>query len=562
MKFTEFNLDEKILQGVEDAGFDTCTQVQAESYPHTLQGKDVLVQSQTGSGKTAAFLIPAFNNLLKNGGKALIIAPTRELAIQIMEEAKTLGKHLKLKSACFFGGTGYVEQEAAIKAGVDIAIGTPGRLLDFGKSGKIKFNEFTQIIIDEADRLFDMGFYPDIQAMMKKALKPNERQTMLFSATLSLRVRQLAWEYMNRPEEVEIESDNITVEEIDQTVYHVSSNEKMKLLLGLLKKYDPKTVLIFTNTKYQAAALSQKLNYNNYKSIFISGDLPQKKRLSAINKIKNGEVSILTATDVAARGLHIEDLPLVINYDIPEDFEVYVHRIGRTARAGKTGKAITLACEKFVYHLDAIEDYINSKIPVAWVEDSLLQEEDLSIGKPIELPGDRGGNRDRRNNNGRRDSYDSNKGNSNSNRKPVSRSRQAPDQNRSTISNEVKQDLTQKKAPISRKKSTATTSRPNKKSAQNNQRTTQKQFAKKPDKQSTQEERMAYYRQKYGESFGSTAQKQKTGNRKKQTNKGKESSTHNNPANKRKPIMRMKTTPAPKKAKGLKALFQKFKRKQ
>ena len=561
MKFTEFKLDKKILQGIKDAGFETCTQVQAESYPITIEGNDVLVQSQTGSGKTAAFLIPTFSRLLEKGGKALIVAPTRELAIQIDEESELLAKNTGLKSCCFYGGTGYTKQEQALKDDIDIVIGTPGRLLDFGKSGKIKFNSFSIIVIDEADRLFDMGFYPDIQSIMKKAVKPAQRQTMLFSATLSQRVRQLAWEFMNEPKEVEIEAENITVDEIDQSIFHVSTSEKMNLLLGLLKRENPKTVLVFTNTKNQAAILSERLNYNGYKSMFLSGDLPQKKRVAVINKVKNGELSALIATDVAARGLHIDDLSLVINYDVPEDFEVYVHRIGRTGRAGNKGKAITLACEKFVYALSAIEDYIGQKIPVEWVEDSLLIE-DLSKGKYVTNPyrtsnqnsrnGQRNSSRPNNSGNGQRNSSRPN--NSGNNQRDSSRpNNRGRDANYST-------------------KKTNNPNNANRNQTNNFTSTNRNQVInkpkilnlKKPDKNSSEADRIAYYKAKYGENFNprgtvSTNKKRQNhnqptkGNKKKQYNKqttAKESKTDKNTTTK-KPI---------KQKNGIKRLFNKFKK--
>lgn len=518
MKFTDFNLDSRILEGVASAGFLDCTPVQAESYPISLEGKDLLVQSQTGSGKTAAFLIPIFNKLLKEPGKALIIAPTRELAIQIDEECKKLGALTQLTAACFYGGTGYTVQEKALRTGVDIVIGTPGRLLDFNKSKKINFADFTVIVIDEADRLFDMGFYPDLQKMMRDAKKPAERQTMLFSATLSTRVRQLAWEYMNSPQEVEIHTEGVAVEEINQSIYHISGAEKLQLLLGILKREKPTAVLIFTNTKHQAAVLSQKLNYNGYKSMFMSGDLPQNKRSLAINDMKSGKLSILTATDVAARGLHIDDLPLVINYDVPEDYEVYVHRIGRTARAGKSGKAITLACEKYVFHLEAVENYINKKIPVEWVEDELLAE-DLSVGKPIDYSFDP--NRSRQNANRgnapRRNVATQSGGGdyrSRTPRKPVTAPRRSATPQTGNVTRKpvtaAYRGTTPQTGNVSRKPVTAP-----RRSVTTTPGNTPRRGVSQLAKNATESQRVAYYKAKYGESF--TPCKQKKGEKQKTT---------------------------------------------
>jgi len=379
MKFSELNLDEKILKGIEKAGFVNCTEVQAETLKHSLSGKDVLVQSQTGTGKTAAFLVTVYHILLTRedfkNRKVLILAPTRELVIQIEKEAKLLGSFLDLKIGSFYGGVGYNQQESALRVGVDIMIGTPGRLMDFASSGKIKFSDVGILVIDEADRMFDMGFFPDIRKIMKRMASPSQRISMLFSATLSMRVKNLAWEYMNEPAEVNMSGEQITVDKIRQALYHVGSQDKLKLLLGLLKNHDPKNVLIFTNTKQGAVRVAACLAGNGYECDYIIGDLPQKKRIKIIDNIKAGKLRYLVATDVAARGLHIDDLNMVINYDIPEDYENYVHRIGRTARAGKSGLAVTLACEKFVYGLEAIEDYIKMKIPVEWAGDDFFVED-------------------------------------------------------------------------------------------------------------------------------------------------------------------------------------------
>ena len=380
MKFTDFTLDESLLKGIEKAGFTECLPVQEESMKETLAGKDVSVRSQTGSGKTAAFMIPILQYYCITPAservKTIIIAPTRELAVQIESDARLLGSGMKsLSIGCFYGGVGYKQQESALVKGVDIIIGTPGRLIDFGKSGKINFKQIGKVVIDEADRLFDMGFYPDIKKMMRMLPPRTSRQTMLFSATLSNRVRNIAWEFMNMPVEVEIEPENVTVEEISQVLYHVSTREKMPLLLGLMEKLQPNNAIIFTNTKHAAVEISERLKRNGYHVMYIMGDLPQKKRLSVIKKVKSGEVRFLVATDVAARGLHVDDLELVINYDLPEDFENYVHRIGRTARAGKSGKAISFACEKYVYGLEAIEKYIGFKIPVEWADDTLYKKD-------------------------------------------------------------------------------------------------------------------------------------------------------------------------------------------
>lgn len=378
MKFTELKLNDNIARGIADAAFIDCTAVQEMTLEKTLKGIDVYVQSQTGSGKTAAFLITIFNLFLEGkckNNKALIIVPTRELAVQVENDARLLGKHCNFKIGAFFGGMGYVTQEKILKKDPNIYIGTPGRLIDFSKLQKIDFSKFDIAVIDEADRMFDMGFIPDIRYMMKKMGLPSQRLTMLFSATLNSRVKQLAWEYMNEPVEIEIEPEQLTVDTITQDIYHIGSDQKFNLLLGVLKKENPRSALIFCNTKRMAEIVSDRLKGNGYKNEYISGDLPQKKRLQIIEAIKSGDTEFLVATDVAARGLHIEDLDLVINYDLPDDCQNYVHRIGRTARAGKSGKAISLACERYVYNLEAIEKLIGMKINTIWPEDELLLQD-------------------------------------------------------------------------------------------------------------------------------------------------------------------------------------------
>lgn len=387
MKFAEFDLDDQIIQSLDNAGYSECMPVQARTLEHTLQGKDVFVQSQTGTGKTAAFLVSVFSMLRNDtlrGKKALIIAPTRELAAQIEKEAILLGDNLNLGICSFYGGVGYGRQEHYLKMGVDIMIGTPGRILDFKKSGKIDFKQIGIFVVDEADRLFDMGFLHDITTMFRSLRPASERKTMLFSATLSREVRMIAREYMNNPVEIELTPEKITVDAIAQELFHVSKDEKINLLLGILKKEKPKNALIFTNMKEEARIVAERLRHNEYPCEFLSGDLPQGKRSRILEEVKCGKISLLVATDVAARGIHINNLELVINYDIPEHCENYVHRIGRTARAGKTGKAITLACEDYIHGLKPIEQLTNCKIPVSFADSDYFVEDssaDMSFRK-------------------------------------------------------------------------------------------------------------------------------------------------------------------------------------
>ncbi len=410
MKFTDFEFNEDILKGIKDAGFTDCMPVQAETFQTINQNRDVFAQSQTGTGKTAAFLISIYQMLLEDkhfkGRKALIVVPTRELAVQIEKEAEVLGKYLDFRVGSFYGGVGYNQQEDMLEQGVDILIGTPGRLIDFSKSGKIRFSEMGILVIDEADRLFDMGFLPDLRSMLTKMAPADERRTMLFSATLSAKVGNLAWEYMNNPGEIVIEPEQVTVEAIQQELFHVGADEKMKVLLGLFEREKPETAIVFANTKHTSYEVAKRLEHNGYAARCLMGDLPQKKRLKIVEDTKEGKVRFLVATDVAARGLHINDLSMVVNYDVPSDAESYVHRIGRTARAGKTGKAYTLACEKFVYGLPAIEKLIGQKIPVSWVDEDLMVEDksagmrfhfDKRSGSPSDSRTGRGSSRTRQN---------------------------------------------------------------------------------------------------------------------------------------------------------------------
>ena len=388
MNFNQLGLTDRVLEGIKDAGFETCTNVQEKVLPVSLGGRDVMVQSKTGSGKTAVYLLTIMEQYAKrqNAGLplpvSLVIAPTRELALQIEEDAKLLSKHLDgFRVGCFYGGVGYGRQNEEISSGLALYVGTPGRLIDFAQSRKIDFRQFSIVVIDEADRMFDMGFYPDVQRMFSLMVKREERQTLLLSATLSTRVRNLAWEYMNSPVEIESQPEEITVKNITQELFHVTKDEKFQLLLDLLKKEAPRSCLIFTNTKGKAVEVSKRLTMNGYRTAYLMGDMAQKDRLQALSKMKDGKLDILVATDIAARGLQIDDLELVVNYDIPEDFEAYVHRIGRTARAGKSGKAITLACEEYIYGLEAIENYIQMKIPVLWADEIGLEHvEDKSEG--------------------------------------------------------------------------------------------------------------------------------------------------------------------------------------
>jgi ATP-dependent RNA helicase RhlB len=379
MEFKELNLHPDLQRGIAEAEYITCMPVQEQVLTNAFGGQDLYVQSQTGTGKTAAFLIVIFQRLLTepllNGKKAIIMVPTRELAVQVEEEAKLLGKYLPFKVGSFYGGVGYTQQQQMLRDNVQVLVGTPGRVLDLNHSGVMNLMEIAFLVLDEADRMFDMGFYPDLRKLIKVIPPADRRQTMLFSATLNAWVKNLAWEYTKSPLEIEIAPETVTVDEVDQRIYHVPSDNKLKLLLGILEREQPESAIIFCNTKRYTEIVAKRLRINGYECEFIIGDLPQSKRLKIIEDIKAGTIRYLVATDVAARGLDIEGLGLVVNYDLPVESENYVHRIGRTARAGKTGKAITLASEQDVYELPAIEKYIGKKIPSEVPEETLYAQD-------------------------------------------------------------------------------------------------------------------------------------------------------------------------------------------
>jgi ATP-dependent RNA helicase RhlB len=381
IRFDDFGLPDEILAGLKDAGFTFCTPIQAEVLPLTLAGKDVAGQAQTGTGKTAAFLVTVFSRLLSLADRkpdlpsALIVAPTRELAIQIFDDAKVLGRYTKLTLAQVIGGIDYDKQAEILRQGADVVICTPGRIIDYLKQGIFKTEGVKVVVIDEADRLFDLGFTRDMRFILKKLPHYEKRLSMLFSATLSYKILALTYDYMNLPEFIAVTPQEVTAEGIEQSLFHVSSQEKLPLLLGLLDKESWHRVLIFTNTKADVEWLSQKLKGNGWAAEGITGDLPQQKRLQLMARFKGGGIKILVATDVASRGIHVEDISHVINYDLPQNAENYIHRIGRTARAGKTGKSISLACEECVFHLEPIEELLGYKIPVVWPQEDWFKED-------------------------------------------------------------------------------------------------------------------------------------------------------------------------------------------
>ncbi|WP_419852158.1 ATP-dependent RNA helicase RhlB [Actinobacillus pleuropneumoniae] len=384
-RFIDFPIHENVLAALDSKGFEFCTPIQAKTLPITLAGQDIAGQAQTGTGKTLAFLIATFHYLLtndsvtnKNQPRAIILAPTRELAVQIGSDAELLVKHSDLKLALAYGGDGYDKQVQAIEQGVDILVGTTGRVIDYVKQGIINLDKAQVVVLDEADRMFDLGFIKDIRYLMRKCPKPEQRLTMLFSATLSARVRELAYEDMNNAQYIEIEPLQRTGHRIKEELFYPSNEDKMALLLTLLEEEWPDRCMIFANTKHKCEEIWSYLVADGHRVGLLTGDIAQKKRLALLDSFTKGQLDILVATDVAARGLHIPEVTHVFNYDLPDDCEDYVHRIGRTGRAGESGHSISFACERYAVNLPAIEAYIGHHIPVSQYDSGAL----LTLPKP------------------------------------------------------------------------------------------------------------------------------------------------------------------------------------
>ncbi|ATX80996.1 ATP-dependent RNA helicase RhlB [Mariprofundus ferrinatatus] len=379
--FTELGLPEPLMKGIEGLGFTEMTDVQQVALPMTLQGKDVAGQGRTGTGKTATFLITAINRLLTQEPKkgrsnhhprALIIAPTRELVVQISEDAAKLAKFTDLKLHTVYGGVDYEKQRLGFEKGVDILIGTPGRLIDYLKKRVYSLSKTEMLIIDEADRMFDLGFIKDLRFMLHRLPNYDERQSLMFSATLSHRVLELAYEHMNEPEKLRAEEGDLTASGITESMYHTSMEDKFPLLVHLLRESKVERGMIFINEKRTGERIARNLARYGFSVGILSGDVRQQKRMRILEDFTKGKLHLLVATDVASRGLHIDGVTHVFNYDLPEDAENYVHRIGRTARAGAKGTAISFSCERFCFGLPDIEMYISRQIPLLGIEQHML----------------------------------------------------------------------------------------------------------------------------------------------------------------------------------------------
>ncbi len=387
IKFSDLGLAPQVVTGLESMGFHLCTAIQAQSLPILLSGKDIAGQAQTGEGKTIAFLAATFHQLLKepkpdhNQPRAIIMAPTRELAIQIANDAKEMAKSSGLRLGVVYGGEGYESQRQTLDKGVDIIIGTCGRLIDYLKQGVYKLDKIEAVVLDEADRMFDLGFINDIRFMFNRMPGAKERLNMLYSATLSFRVKELAFEHMNDPVSVEIAPEQKTNLRISEELFYPSNEEKMSLLQTLIEEEWPDKAIIFANTKHVCERVHAHLIADDIRVGLLTGDVIQKKRIKILEQFTSGQLDVLVATDVAARGLHIPNVTHIFNYDLPDDCEDYVHRIGRTGRAGEYGHAISFACEDSVFNLPAIEDYIEHSLPVSkYDSDALLT--DLPKPKP------------------------------------------------------------------------------------------------------------------------------------------------------------------------------------
>lgn len=409
LRFEDLDLPEQVRAGIVAAGFTYCTPIQAKVLPLTLQGRDMAGQAQTGTGKTAAFLISLFTRLIRSGRerrpgapRALVIAPTRELAVQIAKDAEVLGSGTGFTIQAVYGGVDYKKQREQLRQDVDLLVGTPGRLIDYLKQRVYHLDSIEALVIDEADRMFDMGFIKDLRFLLRRCAPAEKRQSMLFSATLSHDVMELAYIFLNDAVRVEVKPEQVTAEGVEHVLFHVGIEEKIPALLGILEKEGAERTLLFVNMKRTADRICRTLEANGYPAEQITGDIDQRKRLRILEDFREGRLPLLVATDVASRGLHIEGVTHVINFDLPFDPEDYVHRVGRTARAGAQGKAISLACEDYVESLEGIEQLIGFKLPHEFPDDELLREYKRPAPRPrSELP--RGGRSGRPERGSRRD---------------------------------------------------------------------------------------------------------------------------------------------------------------
>jgi len=396
MAFSTLDLEPVVQQGLKNAGFTHATPIQSLTLPFALEGRDVAGQAQTGTGKTAAFLLTIFQRLIESpretedgNPRALVLAPTRELALQIHKDALLLGGETGLRFALAYGGVDYDKQRRVLMDGVDILIGTPGRIIDYFKQKVFNLKHIDVMVLDEADRMFDLGFIKDIRYVLRRLPPLDQRQCLMFSATLSHRVLELAYEHMNEPELLKVETESVTADHVEQTVYYPANEEKLPLLIGLLRRMDEARVMVFANTRVVTDRVQRTLEANGIHAASLSGAVPQKKRQTLLRRFHDGEIPVLVATDVAARGLHIPDVTHVINFDLPQDAPDYVHRIGRTARLGAKGEAISFACEHYAFHLPEIEEFIGYPIAIEQAGPELMPEIKRAAPAPRKKDGGR-----------------------------------------------------------------------------------------------------------------------------------------------------------------------------
>ncbi len=380
-EFTDLGLHPQLVQAVTERGYTTPTSIQTAVIPVMLSGQDILGQAQTGTGKTAAFALPILHNLTPGKGhvQALVLAPTRELGLQVAEAMEEYGRHRRFSVLAVYGGTAYGPQIGSLRRGVDIVVGTPGRLLDLIQSKKLDLSQVQTVVLDEADEMLSMGFIEDIEAILQQT--PSERQTALFSATLPGQIRQLADKYMRNPQAITIERAQRTVSTIAQRAYLVNEDDKLAALTRLFEVEPITSALIFARTRLGTAELANELTVRGFPAEALNGDLSQQAREQVLNRFRNNQIKVLVATDVAARGLDIDDISHVFNFDLPQDAEIYVHRVGRTGRAGKTGVALTLLTPKEQWRLRKIEQYTRQKVTLA----ALPTSEDIQNRRESEL---------------------------------------------------------------------------------------------------------------------------------------------------------------------------------
>ena len=411
MKFSDFNLEPALLSSIEKLGYSECTPIQEKAIPILLAGKDVAGLAQTGTGKTAAFSIPLINRIIKEKvaqtwlerNFILVLVPTRELAEQVQSNIEKLGQDSLTRSVAIYGGTSYEKQKEAIAAGVEFVVATPGRLIDLYKEHIIDLKQVRAIVFDEADRMFDMGFKDDMKFILQRV--PKERQFLVFSATLNFDVHNTAYQFGAEPVEIDVSRDQAKADNVKDEIFHVGDQDKPAYLLSLIQTYKPTQIIIFSNFKFNVERIVRFLNSNQVPALGISSLLTQAQRNRVLEQFKNPDgQNIMVATDVAARGLDIKGVDMVINYELPMDSESYVHRIGRTGRAGSEGRAFSLVCDKDVDSLARIEEYLKNKLPIGWLEDKDIIREFKPFPRDDQRPpgaqgprpqrgGDRGGDR-------------------------------------------------------------------------------------------------------------------------------------------------------------------------